>query len=488
MALWLPAATAVQASGASLKILPTTGTYQVNGLVDVSFLLDTGGDSVNAVNADILFPPDKLQVVNPAASTSFISIWVTAPTYSNTAGTISFQGGLPSPGIKTSAGVVSTVTFRVKSAGQAAIKFAPTSKVLRNDGAGTNILTSSETAQFDLKPAPPAGPVVSSPTHGDSNQWYNNPAIQFSWEAVANAVGYSYSFDQNLKGLPADEINATTTAVQVKATGDGVWYFHIKSKTDTWGGVTTFPVQIDVTAPAGFQPKLDKTTATTDETNSLRFLTTDAASGIDHYEVKEITKSGQTSSANTLFVESSSPFIIPKQPAGTYEYIVRVFDRAGNTTDASAVLTVIAGGLPFYARTPFLTNPAVANAALIALASVVMILIILITWRRLRIRSTFRHDLNALERDAYKKYADLQRELAELHEAQQLVDYDLHQAPAAAPPASVASVPPQPPVASPSPTPVSTPPPALPVPPHDDLPPAPPIVHPIPPPATLPKP
>src|SRR5947207_718094 len=82
--------TTSHAAGASLKISPPNGTYEVGALVDVSFLLDTGGDSVNAVNANILFPPDKLQVVNPAASTSFISLWVTAPSYSNTDGTITF--------------------------------------------------------------------------------------------------------------------------------------------------------------------------------------------------------------------------------------------------------------------------------------------------------------------------------------------------------------------------------------------------------------
>ncbi|MBI3571908.1 hypothetical protein HY091_00015, partial [Candidatus Kaiserbacteria bacterium] len=130
------------AAGAALTISPTAGTYEVGALVDVSFIVDTGGQSINAVNADVLFPADKLQVVNPAASTSFISLWVTAPTYSNADGTINLQGGLPNPGIKTSAGVISTVTFRIKAAGPATIRYAPSSKVLLNDGQGTNILSS----------------------------------------------------------------------------------------------------------------------------------------------------------------------------------------------------------------------------------------------------------------------------------------------------------------------------------------------------------
>lgn len=407
-----------RAAGASLKISPNTGAYEVGGLIDVSFLLDTGDEAVNAVNADVQFPADKLQVVNPAASTSFISIWVTAPSYSNTDGTINFQGGLPNPGIKTSAGVISTVTFRVKASGKAIVKYAPTSKTLRNDGEGTNILTSTGTAEFQLNPAPPAGPAVTSSTHPDSNNWSNNPDVRFSWEAVPGAEGYSIVFDQNAKTTPETKVMTKETSATVQATSDGVWYFHIRAKTDTWGGVTTYPVQIDQTPPATFTPKLGKEVLTVEETSTLQFVTTDGASGIDHYEVKEVAQDASGSSANTLFVETSSPYFIPKHAAGTFEYIVRAIDRAGNVREGSATLNVIAAGLPYYARTPLLRNPAVANVALIILIILVLITIGILVMRRVRIRSTFRHDYRVLEHDAQHKYAELQKEMEELKQAQ----------------------------------------------------------------------
>lgn len=416
------------ATGASFTISPNSGSYEVGALIDVSFLLDTGGEAVNAVNADILFPADKLQVVNPAASTSFISVWVTAPTFSNTDGTISLQGGLPNPGINTSAGVISTVTFRVKTPGKAVVRYAPTSKALRNDGEGTNILTSTGTAEFQLQNAPPAGPVVNSPTHPNANEWYNNPTVQFSWDPVNGAQGYSFSFDQSAKSVPDEAIATTETSTSVHATSDGVWYFHLRADTDIWGGVTTFAVQIDTTPPAAFTPTLDKTVLTTDETGSVRFLTTDGASGIDHYEVRQVAKGGNGSSS-TLFVEASSPYIINKLGAGDYDFIVRAFDRAGNVTEGSISLSVIAGGLPFYARTPFLRNPAVANILLIVLILLVLFAIGVFVLRRIRIRSTFQHDLHALEHDASKKYRALQEEMDELRSAQQLVQRDLTETP-----------------------------------------------------------
>ncbi len=437
------------AAGASLNISPAGGTYQVGGLLDVSFVVDTGGESINAVAADVLFPPDKLQVVNPVASTSFISVWVAPPAYSNTDGTIHFQGGLPNPGIKTSGGVISTVSFRVKAPGRAIIKYAPTSKVLRNDGEGTNILTSTSSAEFTLKIPPPAGPLVSSPTHPDQNLWYNNPQVQLTWEPAENAGGYSSSFDQTAKSTPDETVDTTSTATSVKASSDGVWYFHLRAKTDSWGGTTSYPIQIDTTPPAAYTPKLDRDVVTVQDSGTLRFLTSDAASGIDHYEVKEVTNDTSTS---TLFVEAGSPYTISQHPAGNYEYIVRAFDRAGNFTDSSAKLTVVAGGLPFLARVPLLRNPAVANGAIIVLGGGVLASIGLAVLRRVRIRSTFHHDLATLERDARHKSEVLQRELEELRQAQQLVQQDL--APPVSSPPPVA-IPPSPSNPASAPPPVS---------------------------------
>lgn len=412
--------TRVFASGASLKMTPANGVYEVGGLVDISFVVDTGGNSVNAVQADIQFPPDKLQVVNPVASTSFISLWVSAPTYSNADGTIHFQGGLPSPGIKTSGGVISTVTFRVKSAGNATIKYATSSQVLLNDGQGTNILSSTDVAQLALKLPPPAGPAVTSPTHSDANQWYTSPDVQFTWAPVDGAVGYSFVFDQSAKSTPPDQIKTTVPSATVKATADGVWFMHVRAKTDVWGGVTDYPVRIDTTPPASFTPKFDQSTVTINDTPILRWVTTDAASGVEHYEVKQVQQGQPNGQGDTLFIEVSSPDSLQPLAAGTYTFIVRAFDHAGNVSEGQTTLTVIAAGLPFYARVPFLRNPAVANITLAALLLATILTLGTILIRRIRLRDTFRHDLIRLEHDAQKKTEALQKELAELREAQSL--------------------------------------------------------------------
>lgn len=410
------------AANASLKMSPNGGKFEVGGVFDVSLVLDTGGEAVNTIKAELTFPAQQLQVINPAASTSFITIWAVSPTYSNVDGTVSLQGGLPSPGIKTSSGVISTITFRVIAPGRASLRYKGSSLVLRNDGQGTNILTSTSGADFVLSIPPPAGPIVTSPTHPDLNQWYNDRQVQFSWEPVANAVGYSFIFDQNAKTNPGEVVNITQTSTQVQSTADGLWYFHIKAKTDLWGGTTHYPVKIDTTPPAAFTPKFDKGTLTPEDVGTLTFLTTDGASGIDRYEVKQVTKKSVSGTSDTLFVEANSPYLVSKLPEGEYDFIVRAIDRAGNTTAGNAGVKVVASGLPFYARVPFFRNAAVANAVILGLIILALAALVTIIVRRLRPRSTFRHDLTMLEHDAQKKYASLQAELQELQRAKTAVD------------------------------------------------------------------
>ena len=144
-----------RATGASLYLAPLRGSFLVGSTFSVSIFLDTKGNEINAVQVDLKFPPDQLQVVSPLSGKSFISVWAQSPTYSNTAGTISLTGGVPSPGINTSAGLVSTVTFRVKALGKAIVSISESSLVLLDDGKGTNILKSFDRGEYNLVLVPP---------------------------------------------------------------------------------------------------------------------------------------------------------------------------------------------------------------------------------------------------------------------------------------------------------------------------------------------
>ncbi len=89
----------------------------------------------------------------------------------------------------------------------------------------------------------------------------------------------------------------------------------------------------------------------------------------------------------------------------------------------------------------------------LVLSLLAIFVISLLIWRRLRVRETFRHDLSLLEHDAQKKSEELQRELAELREAQSVFQAAQPLAPQSTPtvvpPAPVSTVTVVPPVSPP---------------------------------------
>ena len=154
-----------RADGASLYLSPQTGTFFVGSTFDVSIFVNTGGNNVNAVKVDLKFNQRKLQIASPTAGRSFIAVWISQPTFSNIEGAATFQGGVPSPGINTSSGLVSTITFRAINPGEAAVSILDSSQVLLDDGKGTNILSSVGRGVYTIAIPPPEGPKVFSPTH-----------------------------------------------------------------------------------------------------------------------------------------------------------------------------------------------------------------------------------------------------------------------------------------------------------------------------------
>src|SRR5688572_4130774 len=121
---------------AKFVVNPPFGIYKVGDNFDMTVLLNTEGQNVNAIEMAFSFPPDKLQLVSPATTNSIIGVYTSAPKFNNTLGRVEIVGGIPN-GINVSAGVITKLTFRVKSVGQATIRFLDNSQVLLNDGKGT---------------------------------------------------------------------------------------------------------------------------------------------------------------------------------------------------------------------------------------------------------------------------------------------------------------------------------------------------------------
>lgn len=378
--------------GASLYLSPNSGTFFVGSTFDVSIFVNTGGNNVNAVKVDLKFDPKKLQIASPTAGKSFIAVWVSQPSYSNIEGTASFQGGAPSPGINTSSGLVSTLTFRAMNPGETIISLLDSSQVLLNDGKGTDILSSWGQGIYILKIPPPAGPKVFSPTHPDQNKWYKNGSPSFSWEKESGVTDSSYTIDHNFYGMPDNISEGSHDSVSYTDLEDGIWYFHVKAKKGgAWGGISHYLVQIDATPPAAFslvfEPAL-KSPVLTSKEPIVSFITTDALSGLDHFELKAIDLRKTLEKKDTgFFVEVDSPYRLPRLDAGEYEIVVRAFDQAMNFRDASERIDVIPIEKAFYITKRGINIWAIflnwRKVTLILIPLIILILIIVFRWQKI---------------------------------------------------------------------------------------------------------
>lgn len=326
--------------GASLYLSPSSGSFLVGSTFTISIFLNTGGANVNTVWANLKFPPKILQVTTPAAGTSFFSEWLSPPNYSNEKGIISFQGGI-SGGIATSAGLISSITFRAIASGTAKIEFTEGSRVLSHDAKGTDILTNTLGGEYKILVPQPEGPNVFSPTHPDAAVWYSDSSPAFAWDKEEGVDYFSWSLSQNPHESPGGIYEGDQTFTSFEDIPDGVWYFHIKQKKQgAWGKTSHVAIKIDVTPPREFMPRIETYSRLLGSQAMVYFETTDDFSGVEYYEVSVISLS-ETGLSRSFFTEELSPYKVPYKEAGKYNVIIRAVDGAGNIRENEVIFRLV---------------------------------------------------------------------------------------------------------------------------------------------------
>ncbi len=311
---------------------PATASVLEGSTFDVSVFVNTKQLSINTIELHLAFDPNKMIIVSPSAGKSIIGIWVQPPTYSNSNGTVTLSGVIPG-GITTGGGLITTITFKAIATGNAAITIGHGSRILANDGLGSEVQSDFGRAQYSILTVPPEGPQVFSDTHPFSEQWYNNNSPVFGWIKNPDFTDFSYLLDNKPFTVPDNNQITQDTSVSFPNLQDGLWYFHVKAKKQgVWGKTTHFLVRIDTTAPAAFSPKVEALNSW--NRALISFFTTDDLSGVDHYEVGVLQKSA-SAHESPVFVQTESPYQLPLNATGDLKVVVRAFDKAGNVKDAA---------------------------------------------------------------------------------------------------------------------------------------------------------
>jgi hypothetical protein len=151
------------ALAADLAVSPSSGSYSVGQTFTVNVRAVPNGDNINAVESSLSFNPAVLSVVSVSKTGSAFSLWTTEPTFSNSAGTVTFGGGSPTP-FTTASNLVS-ITFRTVAEGVGTVTFNKSS-VLAADGRGTDVFKNGTNGSFTVAAAttPTPTPTPSTPT------------------------------------------------------------------------------------------------------------------------------------------------------------------------------------------------------------------------------------------------------------------------------------------------------------------------------------
>jgi hypothetical protein len=338
------------ADAATLFISPEADSYSAGKTFSVRIRVSSP-QSINAVSGNLVFPTDKLQVTSVSKAGSILTLWVQDPSYSNAAGTVSFEGVVPNPGYSGTGGLVATVTFRVVGAGNATVNFTNAS-VLANDGSGTNVLQSVVPANYSLGGVAPAAepvvaptqsagtpraPTVSSTSHPSPSQWYKEKNAKFAWTLESDTTATKVLLGKSPNSTPTVEYDPPISSKEVENIEDGIWYLHVQNKNAKgWGGITHFMIKVDSVDPESFTMKEISRSDATDPRVKLSLQASDNFSGIKSFGI-QIDKGEMEEWVD----DGTGIYTTDPLTPGEHNIFARAYDQAGNFATASVNVKVI---------------------------------------------------------------------------------------------------------------------------------------------------
>lgn len=326
---------------ATLSISPTNTNVSVKDTFTVKVIVNTLGKAINNGEAVIKFSKDLLEVVSITKSLSIFSLWVEDPIFSNTDGTITFNGGIQNPGFNGSSGNIISINFKAKKQGTAFIDFL-TASVRENDGLGTDILNIKNSGTIKIKegdkiinPAIEVAdtksilslPVIFSNTHPDQEKWYSLATASFNWKIPNTATLIKTLYNKSPDSNPTITYDNSVTQKTLSGLQDRIFYFHLRYYDGIWSPVAHYKFKVDSTAPNAFSPVVKSL----DNKNVVTLSATDDTSGIDYYSMS-IDNGEEINIENNNLINNE--YELPILNKGDHSIVVTAYDKAGNKTES----------------------------------------------------------------------------------------------------------------------------------------------------------
>ncbi len=315
------------ASGAAeIYFIPAYLEVKENNTFIVDVLLNSD-EKINAIDATIVWPADKLQWFTTNKGGSIFDLWVKDP-LPLPAGRLRLLAG-STQGFAGRGGKVVSIVFKaIAPTGEVELDFADDIKILLADGKATPAKVEKLSATFAVRGGTEKI-IITSRNQPDQNRWYNNSTFDVHWPFQSDwEYSYIISRDQTIGPDDIPERDKLFD-IEFKDLPDGVYYFHLRARPvgGEWGKRMTRRAQIDTTPPRNLTVRVSRDEFLPGKVK-LMFVGIDDMSGIDHYEVR---------SPGGEWQKASSPYIIPLSWFDQ-RWQVRAFDKAGNYLDREIVI------------------------------------------------------------------------------------------------------------------------------------------------------
>ncbi|MBP9866875.1 MAG: hypothetical protein KBC41_02245 [Candidatus Pacebacteria bacterium] len=353
------------AHSATLSMSPAITTLKAGSTVTITVFVNTDNTVINGADGNILFSPDILEVTYISRNNSIFPMWVEEPSYSNTTGVITFNGGIPNPGYSGSNGKVLTFMLRSKKEGQASISFS-SSNVRANDGLGTNILNGQQSLDITVSPSQvtppkepvntvkeksvnietipastvkdvPSTPVIISETYPNHSLWYKETGGIFTWSLEKGVTDARLSVTKSSTGKTSVVYSPAVSSKEIKDLTDGVWYFNAQLANDAgWSETAHYSVHVDTKKPEYCTvSKVDVIDDAAGTKVNLKIEAKDDVSGIDYYEI-----SIDNNKAIIWNGSDNAIYTTPLLSTGSHTVFVKAIDKAGNACDSKTEFAI----------------------------------------------------------------------------------------------------------------------------------------------------
>lgn len=353
---------------ANIILSPSTITTKVGKTFSVDVLVSNNKDAINAASGLITFPSDVLSVASISKSGSFITLWAEEPSFSNTNGTVNFEGVALNPGFSGSSGKVVTITFKAKQAGNVNI-LVKSGSVLANDGNATNVLGTTgqafvvinedavtlkpEVATDEVKAVPVNRgqvPEITSTTYPDVTKWYNSKEASFEWKVPSGVIAVRTLYGDKENSTPTKVYDPPISNRSFTADTDGIMYMHVQFKDGNgWGTVAHYKFQVDTEGPEKLSASFPDGAVSTSASPAILVNAVDSLSGVDHIL---ISIDGGTKVSYPI--DPAQIYHLPRSSPGKHTATISAVDAAGNSSNVALDFTIQAISIPIiteYTRT-----------------------------------------------------------------------------------------------------------------------------------------